>query len=242
MTDITPLPNLSVIRQTSTLESSVKEELLRRLCLYRSVSIESDLCDKIAPNATSRKYLPGEYPQLDEGSMPITVTFMTGKVIPVKTHPYETIEELKFRIDDLEGIPIDQQRLIHNGKQLDDGRTLSDYNIGRDADLHMCLRLRGGMYHATSGRSNLHKSFPLDVYYPGKKSSLQILVHGGVTVNELKKLIVDAANGFGHVSYVKNCRLFVDTIPLASEDPATDTLGKIGFGDKVHELNLVSTC
>ena len=240
MTEVLIAPNLSELRKTSTLESSVKEELLRRLASYPVMAIGSSLCDKIAPNATSRKYLPGEYPQLDEGSMPITVTFMTGKVIPVKTHPYETVEELKFRIQDLEGIPIDQQRLIHQGKQLEDGRALSNYNIGRDTDLHMCLRLRGGMYHATSGHSNLHKSFPLDVYYPGKKSSLQILVHGGVTISQLAELIVQAANGFGHVSYVKNCRLFVDTIPLASENPATDTLGKIGFGDKMHELNLVA--
>lgn len=85
---------------------------------------------------------------------PIQVRSLTGKETLLQVHHKMIVSEVKSMIEKIDQTPFDQQRIIYNGKQLEDDRALDYYNIQKDSVLHIILRIRGGMFHETSARKD----------------------------------------------------------------------------------------
>jgi len=106
--------------------------------------------------------------------MQLFVKTLQGKTVSIEVEEGESIEDVKAKISEKEGIPPEQQRLIFGGQQLQDGKTIDDYDLGDDSTLHLVLRLRGGLRSliCTLSGGRLCSSFEVDEAFVRKHAKL----------------------------------------------------------------------
>ena len=143
----------------------------------------------------------------DANRIHIFVKLLTGKTITLKMNPSDDVIDVMWKLQEKEGAPVDEQRLIFAGGQLDTCRTLASYGIGKNSTLHLVLRLRGGMLDDTSGRvdndtyaqyadSVRDKELNVSVFFPGM-GEVKRSVKPGVKMSELLSFQVDSQDGDG---------------------------------------------
>jgi len=179
------------------------------------------------------------------GGMQLFVKTLTGKTVSIEVEEGESIEDVKAKIAEKEGIPPEQQRLIFGGQQLQDSKTLDDYDVGDDATLHLVLRLRGGTHSSRIADKVLGRgSFQVDESFvkehlTGLTDEDRDLMNAFVAVSRRESQRVEAP-----VSRVRRALFRIGDIPKRMDSPVENvvfTRGAQKPGEFDYRGKLVAT-